>query len=274
MAEQCEEITSLRWINSAARQEVDSLRMRAAQLEAYVAKCPPSIRQSPVSIIDVGEASCLDQPGHETPVQVPQVKRSRFAAFFAQMAAASATKATSQEASQGKEAEAAPVVKKQGSTRWTAHYNDVVSALRNGNTTCGAAQGKETETAPVQKESFSPRFTNLPGQVAPASSTDTSSSAGSYEEDEDVEMYGGLLTPLSYSGILAWRAGIPAPMNPVQQEQRPSRFRAFFEQMALVSAARASTDGDSHGKEMQACGELHAPRPVHPKAHLLDNMDL
>jgi len=89
-----------------------------------------------------------------------------------------------------------------------------------------------------------------------------------------VEMYGGLLTPLSYSGILAWRAGIPAPMNRVQQEQRPSRFRAFFEQMALVSAARASTDGDSHGKEMQACGELHAPRPVHPKAHLLDNMDL
>lgn len=84
-ADQAEEISGLRWSNSITRQEVEGLRVRVAELEAALERISPSTGQSPV-VNNTRMDSLVVQQAPATPIQPRQ--RSRFADFFAQMAAA------------------------------------------------------------------------------------------------------------------------------------------------------------------------------------------
>jgi hypothetical protein len=252
VAEMIQEITSLRWINASYRQETDRLHARVAELEAFVAKCPPSIRQSPVSMIDSPIASRLTHPVREIPVQ--QRKRSRFAAFFDQMAVKSAAKTITQE----KEMTVAPVFEQRYSTSTFARTPGAsVSTLV-------ASQAKETQVTSTHQEDclsthtaalFDALFLGLP-------------------IPNEEKATGGLLTPTSIDCMNACRADISVHEAPVQKVPCTSRFRAFFEEMALKSTTDTSTCADSHGKKSQACGAVHAPRPIRPAAPLLSRTDL
>jgi hypothetical protein len=256
VAELVQETTSLRWINGALRQETDKLRVRVAELEAIVARYSPSIRQSPVNTIDLQKESGLGYPICE--ILFHQKKRSRYAALFDQMAAASATKTTTGEAFQGKKMTAAPVCEQKHSTGWTSGSDALVLTPRTGASTLVASHGKETQITPVSQGEHPPRYTPLFDALFMGLPIEKEASAG-------------LPTPTSNHCINAWRAELPVYKTPIQPVKPASRFRAFFQEMALRSKTKTSTCEDSHGKEMQACGALHAPRPVHLRAPLLDS---
>jgi hypothetical protein len=90
-ANQAQEIVSLRYIYSTSREEAQDLRMCVANLEASLTEGSSATRLSPVSIKYNYSAteSAVGHPKWETPAR--EKKRSRFATFFEQMAAAPAT---------------------------------------------------------------------------------------------------------------------------------------------------------------------------------------
>jgi hypothetical protein len=90
-----------------------------------------------------------------------QKKRSRYAALFDQMAAASATKTTTGEAFQGKKMTAAPVCEQKHSTGWTSGFDALVLTPRTGASTLVASHGKETQITPVSQGEHPPRYTPL-----------------------------------------------------------------------------------------------------------------
>lgn len=244
-ANQAQEIFSLRRNSSASREEVDGLRLRVAELEAslqtpfsinYSRSTPPAIGQAPFSINYPHSGGV--QPKWETPVR--EKKRSRFATFFEQMAATSADRKDSH----GKEMEAVPVLAATPSTELTAHCYQVVTP----------------PTASVRVDSYDVYDDPYPwgGRFGQPDFDFTASvpTTHLYPQYHEMDFYGWLHAPHAQQ---------------TEENADPFPWGGRFGKPDFDFAASAV--GDVHCKEMQACGALQAPRPIHPKAPLLSKAE-
>jgi len=307
-ADQAQEIYSLRWSSSASREEADGLRIRIAELEARLSGRLSAIKPTPVSVnysrtdpavvsinyphmdsapiqsmretlashqqrsrfgtfleqkAAASAASASTRTTDKEATPVPQVKRSRYAALFERMAAESANKATISGDSHGKEVEAVPVLDSTPSTAVAAHSDKIVTPPT-------PTRGDSYGGIKVHDDPFpwGGRF----GQpdfnfAAPALMTSVFAPVPQFQQFpqyKEVDVYGWPLTP---------------HVQEMEEDADPFPWgRGFhgqpdFDLAAKFSASSASTAVDPHCKEMQACGKLHAPRPIRPRAPLLNRID-
>jgi hypothetical protein len=304
-AGQAQEIYSLRWSNDASREEADGLRMRVAELEARLSGRLSAIRSTPVSVnysrADPAVVSINYPHMDSAPVQsmretstchqqrsrfgtfleqkaaasaaststrtpVPQAKRSRYAALFERMAAESANRAATSGGSHGKEVEAVPVLDSTPSTAVAAHSDKIVTPPNTP--TRGDSYGEikvHDDPLPRGGRFGQPDF----NFAAPAPMTSVFAPVPQFQQFpqyKEMDVYGWPLAPHVQE---MEEDADPFPWG------RNSRFpeKPDFDFAAKFSASSASTAVDTHCKEMQACGKLHAPRPIRPKAPLLNRTE-
>jgi hypothetical protein len=305
-ANQVQEIASLRYISSASREEAQGLRMRIADLEGRLADSPSAIRLSPVSI-KYNYSAMEPAAGHpkwETPAR--EKKRSRFATFFEQMAAASATSTPT--LTVNKDVDATPIPQDKRFLHAALLKNiAAASATRND------SHGEKVEAVPVLKSTPSTAFTAHFDQIVtpPPSNHIDPVFHGDVDIDDDPFPWGGHFgrpdfdfaawTPASAQyhemDFYGWPSAPyvremegdadpsprgrhihAAPCGDVTVEDDPFPWGGRFGQpdFDFTVLVNPSTTGDAHGhdKEMQASGALHAPRPVRPRAPLLNRADL
>lgn len=305
-AGQAQEIYSLRWSNDASREEADGLRMRVAELEARLSGRLSAIRPTSVSVnysrkdpavvsinyphVDSAPiqsmretSACHQQRSRfgmfleqkaaasaastSTRTPVPQAKRSRYAALFERMAAESANRAATSGGSHGKEVEAVPVLDSTPSTAVAAHSDKIVTPPNTP--TRGDSYGEikvHDDPFPWGGRFGQPDF-NF------AASVPTTSVFAPVPQLQQFQQF------LQYNqmDVHSW------PLAPQFQEMeedadpfpwgRGIHGQPDFDFAASLSASSASTAVDPHCKEMQACGKLHAPRPIRPRAPLLNRTE-
>ena len=179
---------------------------------------------------------------------VPQVKRSRYAALFGQMAAASANRAAISGNFHGKEVEAIPVLESTPSTTLTAHSDKMATS----------------PTTPIHEDSYGEikvhndpfpwkgRFGQPGFNFAPV------------PQYKETDVHEWLFAPHNQE--------IEEDADSFPRERRFHK-QADFDLVASFSASSASTAVDTHCKGIQACGKLHTPRPIRTIAPLLNRTD-
>lgn len=311
-AGQAQEIYSLRWSNDASREEADGLRMRVAELEARLSGRLPATRPTSMSVnysrTDPAVVSINYPHMDSAPVQSMREtstchqQRSRFATFLEQKAAASAASTSTQTA--GKEAIPVPQVKR---SRYAALFERMAAESAKRAATSGGSHGTEVEavlvldsTPSTAVAAHSDKIVDTP-PIAPI----RGDSYGEIKVHDDPFPWGGRFGQPDFN----FAASVPMtnvfapgpqfqqfpqykemdvygwPLAPHVQEMeedadpfpwgRNSRFpeKPDFNFTASFSASSASTAVDTHCKEMQACGKLHAPRPIRPRAPLLNKTE-
>jgi hypothetical protein len=282
VANQAQEIYSLRYSYGTALEESKGLRACVAALQARLAGNLPATRQSPVSIRYNYSAmdSAVGHPKWETPVR--EQKRSRFAAFFEQMAAASTNGSSTHAADEEVKVTLVPQVKR---SRYAALFEKMAAA----SATRRDSHGQEVEAVPVITRMSSTELTARCNQIT-VLPPDTPIRQNGMDVDDDP--YPWMDKRFGRPKNFGFAASIPttrvAPQFKEQKvydwlsaphvqetEEYADPFpwgRRCLKQPDIDFAALNSTT-DRHGKEMQACGKLHAPRPIHPRAPLLNRTD-
>lgn len=301
-ADQAQEIYSLRWSSSASREEADDLRMRVAELEASLAGRLSAIGQTPASVnyswTDLAVVSINYPHMDSAPVRSMREtaachqQRSRFATFFEQKAAASVASTSTRTA--GKEATPVPQAKR---SRYAALFESMAAECANRATSSGDAHSKEVDAVPVSEETLSTALTaHSDKMVTPPTTPFRGGSYGEIKVHDDPFPWGGrfghpdygftapvpttVFTPApQYKEIDVYAWSFAAHVQEMEEDADPfpwgRRFhqQADFDFAASFSASSASTAVDAHCKEMQACGKLHDPQPIRPRAPLLSRTD-
>jgi hypothetical protein len=291
-ANQAQEIVSLRYIYSASCEESQGLRVRIADLEGRLNEGSPATRLSPVSIKYNYSAteSATGHPKWETPAR--EKKRSRFATFFEQMAAAPTTGTPTLAAN--KNADATPISQDQRS-----QHAALLKIMATASAARKDSHSMEMATGPVLKSTPSTAFTAHYGQIItpPPSNHFYMDPYGEVDVDNDPYPWGGRFgqPDFDFAGLVpptstftpagpqyhemdfyGWPSAPHGQEVDVENDPFPwgRRFpnQPDFDFAALVNPFAAG-DAYGDGKEMQACGALHAPRPIHPMAPLLNRND-
>lgn len=182
------------------------------------------------------------------------------------MAAESANKATTSGGSHGKEVEAVPVLDSTPSTAVAAHSDKIVTPPNTP--TRGDSHGEikvHDDPLPWGGRFGQPYF-NFAASVPMTNVFAPGPQFQQFPQYKETDIYGWPLAPHVQE---IEEDADPFPWG------RHGRFpkQADFDFAAPFSASSASTAVDTHCKEMQACGKLHAPRPVRPRAPLLNRLD-
>jgi len=282
VANQAQEIYSLRYSYGTALEESAGLRACVAALQARLAGNLPAIRQSPVSIKYNYSAtdSAVGHPKWETPVR--EQKRSRFATFFEQMAAApingSSTRTTDEEV----KATPVPQVKQ---SRYAALFEKMAAE----SATLQDSHSQEVEALPVLTRMS---FAELKARCNQITVLPPDTPIRQNRMDVDDDPYPWMDKRFGRPKNFGFAASIPTTRVAPQSKEQKVHDWLFAphvqetEEVADpfpwgrrclgkpdVDFAALNSTTDPYGKEMQACGKLHAPRPIRPRAPLLDRTD-